>query len=652
MSSCATCGQLCEPFPITDLASLALYKTRGCTVISGDLYIINLPSSISKSTLVANLQSITRIHGMIYVLNNEFITSLKFFGNVVELYGGYYLNNPNLVDTRLTSLESLASPVVVEGCSRLCLARYTAVVGTDVDDSGCPNLAEEFFFNIQGTVTIADLPTFASVISRATMNISSGAWQGSVSATMIEGGSRWMSVQTVANDVPPDVSYLSPLVSIVNGGKLPLYARNSAEVAFFASNNVSLSCAPFLVAESSGFNGGDAFMATPTLGGVQLQFTLLFEPYALNFVQYRQVANLTLSVSGNDVATPWLTLPMVFDSNAHTFLIPTHALLSGTYYELRQGYPFPTYTYFSDSVIAKTFDASSPFVNHVTPIATNESLAVYWQQPEYADGIVGYQVRVLFAGVGNGGLGNASLNVSLLNVFATYQVPLTQTSVFVGCSSGPGNNCLAPSTTYLLEFTVIRQTGSDTPSYVYASTLQTVAAAVTDFIFVHGGWIVVDMRHPIPFYNGTPITSTVLAPAYVVSSNGNINVTLTASSTVTSTSNSSMKIAIGDVEYGELVSQLALHAYSGLNLVVGDPTWFPLTSYCLHLLMANAWLTFCRSKCVELRCRVWRCDGSQCGTLCGVSSAVHSARLHRVACCAELCRQRDILLVDLRVCAK
>ena len=265
------------------------------------------------------------------------------------------------------------------------------------------------------------------------------------------------------------------------------------------------------------------------------------------------------------------------------FLIPSHALLSGVSYELRQGYPFPTYTYYSDSAIVKTFDTSSPFVNHVTPIATNESLAVYWQQPEYADGIVGYQVRVLFAGVGNGGLGSANWNVSLLNVFGTYLVPLTQTSVFAGCTSVSNGNCLVPYTTYLLEFTVIRQTGSDTPSYVYASTLQTVVyvPVVTNFIFLHGGWIVVDTKQSIPFYNNTPITSTVLAPAYVASSDGNINVMLTAGSTVTSTSSSAVLVTVGNAEYGQLVSQLALHAYTGLSMVVSDPTWFSLTSHCL-----------------------------------------------------------------------
>ena len=39
----------------------------------------------------------------------------------------------------------------------------------------------------------------------------------------------------------------------------------------------------------------------------------------------------------------------------------------------------------------------------------------------------------------------------------------------------------------------------------------------------------------------------------------------------------------GATEYSQLVSQLASHAYSGLSLVVADPTSFPLTSYCLCL---------------------------------------------------------------------
>ena len=173
VSSCGTCGTLCNAFPITDMSSLELYKTKGCTVISGDLYIMGLASSISKGTLLANLQGITRINGVLYLLNNAFLTSLLFFENVVELYGGVYLNNPNLVDTRLPTLSTLHTAVVVDGCDRLCPARYTSA-GAVTDESGCSNLEEDFFYDIQGSITIADLALFEAVITRVMKNISSG----------------------------------------------------------------------------------------------------------------------------------------------------------------------------------------------------------------------------------------------------------------------------------------------------------------------------------------------------------------------------------------------------------------------------------------------------------------------------------------------
>ena len=173
VSSCSTCGTLCDAFPISDLSSLQLYKTKGCTVISGDLYIQNLPSSIAKATLLANLQGVKRIQGKLYLLNNPYLASLMFLQNVVEVYGGVYLNNPNLVDARLPALTTLLSPVVVEGCDRLCPARYT-MAGASPNDSGCSNLQMEFFYNIQGSITIADLPLFANVITRTIKSISNG----------------------------------------------------------------------------------------------------------------------------------------------------------------------------------------------------------------------------------------------------------------------------------------------------------------------------------------------------------------------------------------------------------------------------------------------------------------------------------------------
>ena len=125
ISQCATCGTLCEAFPISDLGSLQLYKTKGCTVVVGDLYISGLPPTVTRGVLLANLQNVRFVHGDLYVRNNEFIVSMTFLENLVGLYGAHYENNPVLVDAHLPSLTQMTSNVIVRGCDRLCPARYT-----------------------------------------------------------------------------------------------------------------------------------------------------------------------------------------------------------------------------------------------------------------------------------------------------------------------------------------------------------------------------------------------------------------------------------------------------------------------------------------------------------------------------------------------
>ena len=185
VSACSTCGTLCGSFPISDMTSLELYKTQGCSVISGDLYIINLPATITDSVLLENLQGITAINGALHLQGNLFVTSLQFFRNLAVLQGGYYYsNNPQLVDARMPGLQTLGAEAVVEGCDRLCPARYTKL-GSSGHDGDCAKLNEEFFYNIQGSVTIADLPVFVDVITRMMTSISNGqVWAASCCVTL------------------------------------------------------------------------------------------------------------------------------------------------------------------------------------------------------------------------------------------------------------------------------------------------------------------------------------------------------------------------------------------------------------------------------------------------------------------------------------
>ena len=176
VSQCNNCGTLCEAFPITDMNSLQLYSSQGCTIIVGDLYIMGLPSSISQKPLLANLGGIQSIRGTLHFQNNEYLCALTFLKNLVSLGGAVYLNNPVLVDTRMPSLQRLSGNVSVIGCDRLCPARYTAVgVGfNSSNDAGCTNVMLDYFMNIEGPATLSMLPLLSGIMSRIVASATGG----------------------------------------------------------------------------------------------------------------------------------------------------------------------------------------------------------------------------------------------------------------------------------------------------------------------------------------------------------------------------------------------------------------------------------------------------------------------------------------------
>lgn len=167
-SSCTTCGTLCAAFPITDLQSLALYKTKGCTIVSGDLYIQNLPIEITRGVLSANLGSIQFIKGDLHFKENAFIVSMVFFKSLISVYGVYYYNNPELVDARMPLLQTLSGSVSVEGSPRLCPARYTAIESNVIDDSGCTSINLKYYLHIDGVFSPNNLAILSSVLGSTT----------------------------------------------------------------------------------------------------------------------------------------------------------------------------------------------------------------------------------------------------------------------------------------------------------------------------------------------------------------------------------------------------------------------------------------------------------------------------------------------------
>ena len=215
----------------------------------------------------------------------------------------------------------------------------------------------------------------------------------------------------------------------------------------------------------------------PLLTGMLLQWSHLFLPYEENFVQYRQVVNLTLSETMNDVTTPYTTLPMVFaNGNTQQFLIPRSALSDGTYYEFRLGYPFPTYTFYTNTMIAKTFDVNSPFVNSIESSSLDTIFHMSWGAPEYSKNIIGYNVSIYHKQHGNAGATNPTWGSVGSTLVTSFQLPLTQLSFSYGCTDLTANDCLTAFTTYLVQIAVIRTTGQDQPKNVYVSTQHTIAS--------------------------------------------------------------------------------------------------------------------------------------------------------------------------------
>ncbi len=170
-SFCPSCGVLCEAFPITDLASATLYQQRRCTIISGDLYITNLPPNVPKAALLVRLATVRKINGYLIMAHNVFHPAMTFMKDVQSVYGVVYLNMPILIDARFHSLERMDNPVVsYEGCFRLCPERRTIVGPSLGDQSGCANNGVEFYLRVLGNATADDVQLLDDIIRRTQRN--------------------------------------------------------------------------------------------------------------------------------------------------------------------------------------------------------------------------------------------------------------------------------------------------------------------------------------------------------------------------------------------------------------------------------------------------------------------------------------------------
>ena len=326
-----------------------------------------------------------------------------------------------------------------------------------------------------------------------------------------------------------------------------------------------------------------------------LQWSLLFEPYAQNIVQYRAVSNLTLTASSNDNFTPYTTLAMSFTNGlSHEFTVPNSVLRSGTNYEFRLGFPFQTYTFYSNELVAKTYDANSPFVSNVAVDPKDVIVSASWRQPEYSDGIVGYQVTLWYDEAGNGAVSTLQgKSSSALKQVLSSSLPLTQTSVAIGCTDLTSSMCLHPYTTYLLQVAVIRQAGTDGPKNAYFTTKPILLDNYnTSSLFLHGGKIMMRFTVPIPVYSNASISATFLSPVMLSNEAGNLALTQLSKSTVTTLTNKTLEIVLDESEYAVLVNQLRQlsFAYSAVTMKYGpNHVAIDVFTYCLFRIFVGPW---------------------------------------------------------------
>ena len=155
------------------MASLQLYKTKGCTIVVGDLHIVNIPVSISNGVFYDAIKQVKYIRGALHVRDNPYRTSLYPLRNIMSVTGVVLSNNPVLLDARLPALTSLPNGVQVEGCDRLCPARYTTA-GVPPSDAGCTSLAFEYYLYVVGDVNRLNSTSLGVTLATALWNITLG----------------------------------------------------------------------------------------------------------------------------------------------------------------------------------------------------------------------------------------------------------------------------------------------------------------------------------------------------------------------------------------------------------------------------------------------------------------------------------------------
>jgi hypothetical protein len=284
-----------------------------------------------------------------------------------------------------------------------------------------------------------------------------------------------------------------------------------------------------------------------------LQWTTLLQPYYCNFIEYRNIANLTMAYSQMDT-TPFIRFPFSFSSfNTRRAELRNNSLLvPGVVYEFRLAYTAPSYVYYTNSQYGRIYGINSTFVQGVKSFSTNESIILTWNAPEFVSGLLGYQVRLY--------------NVSTMHVV---DIPRTVLSFDFDCENGV---CLQPEMTYNISVACIRDRGIDSPLAITVATQATPKDRSNKAEFSpHLEQFVLNFTHPTVNYDhDTIVSATFLNPLRLSTLRQGLNLTLSIS-TVVSISPTSLKLKLKAPESTQLSTQLnEISVHSPLLLYFGD----------------------------------------------------------------------------------
>ena len=162
---------ICEGFTVTDLGGIAFYINRNCTEIHGDIFISSLPLNVSDAMLFSAFSQVTAIHGALTVVDNAYLTSLRFFSQLSTVWSVYLENNAALVDATLENVNLDPKAVFVSGCSRLCPSRYPGFRGDLSNSTLCANRTMQYCLEALGPASTEDFSLLRNILARMSQSV-------------------------------------------------------------------------------------------------------------------------------------------------------------------------------------------------------------------------------------------------------------------------------------------------------------------------------------------------------------------------------------------------------------------------------------------------------------------------------------------------